>query len=465
MSVRTLIQFLVLATALPASGQFSYPSSAATRLYLGHFIDGGPAAQKWQTTVILTNPNPNIAAPVRISFFDDAGQPLLLDFGQGASSTLNLTVPAGGAKSLTTTGASSVLASGWAIVETPDEPASTPATPVTASALYRGEIPGNRWWDVATIGTRSTFFYSTYANRDLGVALANPSRSETIHLQISARTEAGQSPGGPWTINLPPLGHKAFNLFGPPTSLASFSGTIQISSLDDPPSPFVAMSLNYRAPVLSPLPPGETAAPAPYDRRPYDVGIKVRQAGVAVMGETDPYMLSHSPVEVAEFISRIGLAIDSDLPLRASYSSADKNVHLSVGLIEALGTNDAALAFLIAHLSARGVLQRFGMPPSGAYANDPDGLADFAAMVTLLKGGFDPGGAADLFGRLLGATEQGLSVDGTLRNQFGVPNGLPSRLQKLADNLKTACVATGAMSQVCQTARRYWHPHNPSNIP
>ena len=465
MSPRTLSVLMAFASAIPAGAQFSYPSSASTRLYLGHFIDGGSPEQKWRTTVIFTNPNPNAAAPVRVSFHGDAGQPLPLDFGQGPSPTLDLTVPAGGAKTLTTTGASPVLASGWAIVETPDEPATAPATPVTASVLYRAELAGNRFWDVATNGSGSTFFYSSFANKDLGVALANPNRSETVHLQIRARDEAGQSLGGPWAVNLQPLGHTAFNLSGPPTNLASFSGSIQISSSDDPPLPFVAVTLNYRDPVLTPLPPGETVSPAPPDRRPRDVAIRVRQAGVAVLAETDPYMLGQSPATIAEFLGRIGLAVDTDVPLRASYSSTDHSVHLSAGMIEALGTDEAALAFLIAHMSARGVLQAFGVPSAGPYASDPDGLADYAAVVTLLKGGFDPNGIGDFFGRLLNATQQGLSVDSALRNSFAIPDGLPLRLAKAAANLKTACGATGGMQQICQSARKYWHPHNPADLP
>ncbi len=465
MSMRILIVLLALATALPASGQFSYPASASTRLYLGHFVDGGPSAQRWKTTVIFTNPNLNAPAPVRVSFYDDAGQPLPLDFGQGASPTLNLTIPAGGAKLVTSTGASTTLASGWAIVEALDEPATAPGTPVTASVLYRGEVAGNRFWDVATIGTGSTFFYSSYGNRELGVALANPSRTSTIRLQISARSETGQSPNGPWEISLPPLGHRAFNLSGAPTLLDSFSGTIQISSIDNPPAPFVALSLNYRDPVLSPLPPGETVAPAPHDRQPYDVAVKVRQAGVALMGQTNPYKVDRSPTEIAEFIGKIGLVIDPDLPLRVSYNSTDRSVHVSVGLIEALGTNDAALAFAIAHMAARGVLQWSGMPPGGAYANDPPGLADFVAMATLLKGGFDPGGAADFFGRLAYAAGQGLIVDGPMRNEFAIQEGLPLRLEKMADGLKAACGIDPGMYQVCEMARKYWHPHNPANVP
>ncbi len=463
--MRVLVATLSLALALPAMGQFSYPASASTRLYLGHFIDGGPEAQKWKTTVIFTNPSATIAAPVKVSFYDDAGQPLALDFGQGASPTLTLTVPAGGTKLLTTAGASPTLLQGWGTVESPDNPAMAPATPVVASVLYRGEISGNRYWDVATIGSGSTFFYSSYANRDLGVALANPSRTQSIRLQISARSETGQAPGGPWMVPIPPLGHLSFNLYDSPTNLDSFSGTIQISSADDPPSPFVALTLNYRDPVLSPLPPGETASPSPSDRRPYDVAIKVRQAGVAALGETDPFKLSHSPSEIAEFVGAIGVALDPDVPLRAYYNSSDKSVHLSAGMIEALGTNDAALAFVIAYMHARGVFQSFGMPPAGVFASDPEGLADFYAMITLLKGGFDPGGAGDLFNRLMYAASQGLTVDAALRNGFAIPSGVPPRLQKIADSVKAACGDTAAMGQICATARRYWHPHNPTNVP
>jgi len=196
MPIRTVLWLIGFSLCLPGWSQF-FPSSASTRIYIGHFVDGGPAAQKWNTTLILTNPNAGMPATVKVSFYNDSGQPLPLDFGQGASAVLNLTLPAGGAKLLTSLGASSTPVAGWAIVETPDAPGATPpvlATPVTASVLYRAALDNNRWWDVAALGTGSTHFFHSHANGSLGVALANPNPATRINLQLTARNEDGTTP-------------------------------------------------------------------------------------------------------------------------------------------------------------------------------------------------------------------------------------------------------------------------------
>ncbi len=463
-----LIPLLLLVAALPSWAQFSYPASASTRIYLGHFADGGPAGQKWATTLVLNNPNTAAAAPVKVSFYDDGGRPLPMDFGQGASAVLYLTVPAGGAKLLTSTGASTTTVGGWAILETPDAPSTAPATPVVASLLFRATQAGGQVLDVASPGTGSTYFYSSYANGSLGVALANPSATATIHVQLAALRDDGTptTPSGPWTITLPPRGHTAFNLYSPSIGLPqSFSGNISLSSADDPPTGFVALALNFRDPVLSTLPSGESVAPAPYDRRPTDVALKVRQAAAAIVLQASPYTGDIPPAEISRLISLMGLVIDNDTSIKASFSAGDNSVHLSTGLIEMAGASDAALAFVIGHMAARGILLRTGTPTTGLFAGDPEGLADAAGVGTLLAGGFDPGGAGDFYGRLLTASLQGLTIDSALKTEFSIPAGVSARLQKMWSYIIVGCVASTSLTQTCQKARKYWHPHNPTNIP
>ena len=59
MPIRTVLWLIGFSLCLPGWSQF-FPSSASTRIYIGHFVDGGPAAQKWNTTLILTNPNAGV---------------------------------------------------------------------------------------------------------------------------------------------------------------------------------------------------------------------------------------------------------------------------------------------------------------------------------------------------------------------------------------------------------------------
>ncbi len=75
------------------------------------------------------------------------------------------------------------------------------------------------------------------------------------------------------------------------------------------------------------------------------------------------------------------------------------------------------------------------------------------------------GGAADFFGRLLYASLQGRNVDNALRVEFALPNGAPTRLQKIWAGFQYRCALSGELCNVCQMTRKYWHPHNPANIP
>jgi len=59
---------LLALLALPAAQPFLYPASASTRLYFAQLADGGPAEQKWATTIIFVNPSATTAASVTVTF-------------------------------------------------------------------------------------------------------------------------------------------------------------------------------------------------------------------------------------------------------------------------------------------------------------------------------------------------------------------------------------------------------------
>lgn len=67
-------------------------------------------------------------------------------------------------------------------------------------------------------------------------------------------------------------------------------------------------------------------------------------------------------------------------------------------------------------------------PPS---AGDAEGLADTAAVATLLQSAFDPYGAADFLSYLLHASLQGSTADSAMMTEFGLPNGISARSPSL----------------------------------
>jgi hypothetical protein len=320
---------------------------------------------------------------------------------------------------------------------------------------------------VAAPGTGSTFRYNSYANARLGVAIANPLNSQPVRLRATLRNNVGSLVSGPYyDVTLDPLCHTTFNVFGTfvgPTE--SFTGSLTITPLDNPPLPFVAWSVDAHDNLLSPLPPGEMLSPGPNDRRPYDIANKARQAGIDLIAQASPYLETTPSSTLAGYVSGMDFVVDNDSSIRAYYNPDDGDIHVTVGLIEMLGASDAALAFTIGHVTAHGVMARTGVPPTGPFANDAEALADAVGEGTVLMGGFDPGGAADFFGRLLYAYTQNLNVQTAFRTEFGIPNGFPARLQIMWGYIQSRCPVSSTLNPACEKARSYWHPHNPPLVP
>jgi hypothetical protein len=450
---------LIVLTAAPLWGQFSYPASASTRLSFAQLADGGPPDQRWTTTIRFINPNTSRAAMVNVSLYRDNGQPLSLDFGQGATASLSAAVPAGGMRSFTSTGTASAtkVVVGWA--------SATSDLPVTGIILFEAARNGIPFWDVSAFGAGSTFFYASFANRDLGVALANPN-ARSIDLRVTGRDGNGVQVGT-YDLNIPPFGHSTFNLVGTvPWPTDGFDGSITITPTNDPPAPFVALALNSRDSLVSSLPPGEMSSPPPSDRRPFDIGMQVIQGGVDVSPDLPGQLPgSLSPAAIAAALKSITLAVDADSVIRARYNAVDNKIHLSSAMAETLGSSAGAMAFLIGHMALHS-LQTL----TGTVVADPglrETLADEMGLIWAIKAGFDPGGGADFYARMQYAFYQGLDISTSpdLTLEFGIPNGIPTRLQTLWNWLQVSCAAPDSLGQACTTARKKWHPSYPASVP
>jgi hypothetical protein len=456
MRVASLLFSLV--AALPVSAQIVYtPSAASTQLYFAQLAVGGPDAAKWATTITLVNPNTASAAAVTLSFYGDSGAGLALNFGTGAKTTLSVTVPAGGVKAVSSSaGTSSDYVVGWAV--------AVSDIPITGTVVYRmtqkdTDMKDKAIWDVAAPGTGPTYSYNSYANGALGLALANPS-TRTIHLQIVSRDQAGASLGTA-PVTLAPNGHTSFNLNEAPTSLAAgFAGSITISSTDTTPATFVAWAVNVSAGLLSPLPPGETQAPAPPARLAADVTARLLSAAAALVKETDfDWGAGVTDARVLEYISKLGVVIDSDgtgsaAKVSASYNNTDNKIHLSQSALELAAGSPAALGFLIVHVATRGFSTYSSVPIS-----DPALNADTVAVFTLLKAGYDPAGTVDWFARLTTAKLAGLNIDNALTTMFDVPNGTTTRITRLWTAATSACQSKNGVKEFCDEAFALWYPN------
>jgi hypothetical protein len=321
---------------------------------------------------------------------------------------------------------------------------------------YRAAHSGKAYWDVAAVGTDSTFYFNSYANANLGVALANPN-AQPLHLRVVARDDAGVSREVYTHPGLPAKGHDAFNVGTVFSRLPpGFSGSITIEPLDDPPLPFVAWSLNARDDLLSPLPSGEMVSPGPRSRRPYDIARKVLQGAAAVQ------LVYDGDTVRAGFLAGQSLVIDQDTTIRATFNPTDNTIHLSAAVVEAMGDSDSALAFLVGHRAFLAMCSRYY---PGEWCGTDD--ADIWSTFYLISTGFDPAGAADFWGRLVYAYLQGVPIDNSLRVEYSLPNGMVARLQPIWEEMSHHCRTMDPLwaYNACATARKYWHPHYPANTP
>ncbi|MCX6620271.1 MAG: hypothetical protein NTY38_04200, partial [Acidobacteria bacterium] len=363
---QSALLLLLLSTTVLAEIQQS-PAAASTRLYFAQLADGGPAAQKWTTTFILVNPG-TVAATAAFQFTGDTGQPLNLDFGQGARSTHTVSLEPGAASTFTSTGSSDATVIGWASMAA--------NTPLIGNVLYRATQNAAPVSEVAAPGAGSTYYYNSWVTTLSGIALANPN-AYTIHLNVALKDLAGKAVTSQ-IITLNANAHTAFNLASRiPGVPSNFSGSMAITTADSAPVAFIAWVLNVRENLLAPLPQGETRSPSPPDRRAYDAYARVRAAVrplLDTLGKDPRNFTKISKQQILDLLGQIQLVVDSDTFLKATYQKSDKTIHISPLMLEMLGDSESALAFLLARQAGKGILVETGLPPTGSTSTDPDGV-------------------------------------------------------------------------------------------
>jgi hypothetical protein len=197
--------------------------------------------------------------------------------------------------------------------------------------------------------------------------------------------------------------------------------------------------------------------PGPPDRRPYDIGFKIQQAGADLQSELGPLLGGKDPIQIAALIRSMGLVVDASSSVSAYFKQADNSIHITAALLELMGGSDSGLAFIIAHMAAHGVYLSVGGPPT-QLGLSAEQYADAMAGLSLIKGGFQGGG--DFFARLQMLDAVNGNIDSNFRAEFGLPTGIADRLNSLAHNIDGACdVSTSvALNTTCSKARSFWYP-------
>jgi hypothetical protein len=467
-----LAALFIVGAALPLSGSapalgigsILAPTAASSQLYFAHLADGA----NWTTSLFFSNPNQLMAATVNVSFYSDAGLPLQLDFGSGPVSTLTLTVPAGGVQTVTSKGAGTTTNNGWAHASS--------TIPLMGTLKYRFTSNGTPTFDVAAVATSPTYSYYSYANPNIGLAVANPSATNAVHVTVAALDASGNAAGN-FALTLDPLAHTSFNLGQQLTGLpATFTGSAVMTSTDYPISSFVAYTLNVSSGLLSPLPPGEMQSPAPPDRLLADAAAQLKSSFALWIPTASIYGDFNNQTTANEFLAALNnltFKITTDTTLTASYqvSNGAPQVSISRPLLETLASSKGAIAFLISHYAMRYAISVHGNP-SAVFSNDPASAADLYALISLFMAGMDPSSMTDCYGRLQLANAlstampagQGPVLDPALQTEFLLNGNYTGRIAAVWQDLIVNGCAQGGQ-QACGVINDLWHPSYPALIP
>jgi hypothetical protein len=169
---------------------------AASAKTISHIADGGG----WRSGIILVNTD-TVPAFYTVNFRDDSGNSYVPPLASGATAG---SLPVGGSTIIETADTAPALAEGWAEV--------TSSQSVGGSAIFRYDP----WAQEAAVplltagGTALEVPYQIGDGLALGIALANPSATQTANVTEIIRDQNGNQEASR-TLTLPPLSHTAFN--------------------------------------------------------------------------------------------------------------------------------------------------------------------------------------------------------------------------------------------------------------
>lgn len=184
-----------------------------------HFVDGSG----WKTSISLVNLE-NRAVNFQVLFFRDDGFDLVVPIaGQGPVRGMNITLGSAGSLTFETTGESSSLAQGWALIS------QSPSDSIGGLAIFRQRIAGRPDFEavVPVVNQFDNHFVLMFDNTGFttATAVANPSML-SVSIPVNIRNEQGQIIDSR-SIALGPYGHTAFTLPDKWPSTAGRRGTVE----------------------------------------------------------------------------------------------------------------------------------------------------------------------------------------------------------------------------------------------
>jgi hypothetical protein len=188
------------------------PLAASTKT-ISHIVDGGG----WRSSIVLVNTD-TVPASYTVSFRNDAGGSYVPPLALGAATG---TIPVGGSTIIETADTASATTEGWAAV--------TSSQSIGGTAIFRYDP----WSQEAAVplltsgGTKLEIPWQVGNGLALGVALANPSATQTANITEVIRDQNGNQLSSR-TLTLAALNHAAFNPTFPTTVTAG--GVVEYDS-------------------------------------------------------------------------------------------------------------------------------------------------------------------------------------------------------------------------------------------
>ena len=414
-------------------------------LYFPHLADGGAPSYKFQTAITLLNPSTTTTASVGIALLADNGSPLALDFGQGSTSSVDLTIPPGGTRILRSAATSPTVLTGWAVVAS--------NLPLQGTVQFRSIVNGAPQQEISALATLPSESYVSPATALLGIALANP-YSTPVSVVVTAFDTGGDQVANA-TVTVGNLGHTSFNLNALiPQLPASFSGSVKITPVVAG-NYFLAWTLSVDVSgVLSSYPPGRQVWPLSH----FD---EIRDAYYRDLNAAQ-YLSSGLGLGVVFNDQTVPLHVLQDTLLNAFANKADNSVNIELALSELVSDSPSELGFAVAH--EVGHIIQFKTGKTFFYTNI-ESDADQWGMFISLVAGYDPYAAAGTLAKLAMATNDAGLVAQLFDNISGDLHGsFDNRIQQVYASIQSVCLQPTAQS-FCASYKAVIHPHFPKSTP
>lgn len=416
------------------------PASAHVNLYFAQIADGQFDGGRWQTIITLVNTNLSEAVAF-IDFHNSRGDGLPVDFGGGMQSRHTVRIPPQSSVTLASQPSTVPVRSGWAWVDS--------NVPLMGSASYRLWLGGRAVQEVTAPPTLPTMSYVSYANRELGVAVANP-RNRLLQVAASLRTADGVVQG-PSVITLPPYGHTAFNVRERFPAADFRDSVLELDCVTCPDDLFLAWTMNADASgTFSSLPPGNVAPPISHWDRIWNVYLRVLNSA-----QETGFITGATPRLVIRYEKQVN-----------AYAKGGNEVGVYMGLSELLGDSDSELAHVIGHELGHIIQQRAGdfrlWYPSNAELD-----ADIWGTLFAMTSGYDAYAVAGSLSKLSMATGGAGLLTQLFEDLIPVADAHKSfntRMETVYDFLTFLC-STDIGRPVCREYKRILHPHLPDSSP